>query len=157
MPRTPKKPLTRTDRPKVSVAANAFINKPKQPTDAELAVTLGPARAVWDQFLAELSQEHGVNDYEWKSYSPKAGWSLRVKCKARTVAWLSPSDGSFTVAFILGDKALRAVRQIKLPQRVVKAINEAPKYPEGTGVRLKVRSSRDIGTLKTLAAIKLEN
>jgi hypothetical protein len=137
------------------MAANAFINKPKQPTDVELAAALGAAKAVWDQFLAELSQEHGVNVYEWKTYSPKTGWSLRVKRSARTVVWLSPSDGSFMVAFILGDKALRAARQAKFPQRVVKAISEAPKYPEGTGVRLELKSSRDIGTLMKLAAIKL--
>jgi hypothetical protein len=139
------------------MAANAFINKPKQPTDAEFAAALGPAKAVRDQLLAELSQEHGVNDHEWKSYSPKAGWSLRVKRMARTIVWLSPSDGSFMVAIILGDKALRAARQYKFPQRVVRAISEAPKYPEGTGIRLEVKSSRDIGALMKLAAIKLAN
>jgi hypothetical protein len=139
------------------MAINTFINKPKQPTDAELAAALGPAKAVWDQLLAELSQEYGVNDYEWKSYSPNAGWSLRVKRKTRTIVWLSPSDGSFTVAFILGDKALRAARQFKVPQRVVRAISEAPNYPEGTCIRLKVKSSRDIGTLMKLATIKLAN
>jgi hypothetical protein len=138
------------------MAMNAFINKP-QPTDTELAAALGPAKAVWDQLLAELSQEQGVNDYEWKSFSPKVGWSLRVKHMARTIVWLSPSDGSFMAAFILGDKALRATRQFKFPQRDVRAISEAPKYPEGTGIRLEVKLSRDIGTLKKLAAIKLAN
>ena len=139
------------------MAANAFIDKPKQPTDAELAAALGPAKAAWDQLLAELSEELGVHGYEWKSYSPKAGWSLRVKRKARTIVWLSPSDGSFMVAFILGDKAMRAARQIKFPQSVVKATREATKYPEGTGVRLEVKSLRDIGALLKIATIKLEN
>ena len=36
-------------------------------------------------------------------------------------------------------------------------MNEAPKYTEGTGVRLEVKSSKDIGTLKKLAAIKFAN
>lgn len=139
------------------MSPNAFINKPKQPTNAELAAALGPAKATWDQLLADLAQEYGANVREWNSYSLKAGWSLRVKRKARTIVWLAPCPGAFRVAFILGDKAVLAAQETKLPKRILKIINEAPKYPEGTGVRLEVKSSKDIATLKKLAAIKLAN
>jgi hypothetical protein len=139
------------------MSPNAFINKPKPPTAAELATALGPAKAVWDQWLTDLAREYGANVHEWNSYSPKAGWSLRVKRKARTIVWLAPCLGCFRVAFILGDKAMSAARQSKWPKRVVKVMDEATKYPEGTGIRLEVKSSRDIGTLKKLAAIKLAN
>ena len=140
-----------------AMSANAFTGRTKKPTDAELAAALGSAKAVWDVFLVELDNQLGVNIHEWKSYSPKAGWSLRVKRKKRAIVWLAPCAGCFRVAFILGDKAMRAARQIKFPQRVVKALNEAPKYAEGTGVRLEVKSSRNLGALKKLAAIKLAN
>jgi len=136
---------------------NAFINKPEQPNEQELAVALGPAKPVWDQLLAELDREFGVNIHEWNCYSVKAGWSLRVKRKARTIVWLGPRANAFTVAFILGDKAMQAARQLTLPQRVAKAMNEAPKYAEGTGVRLTVKSSRDLPALKKLAVVKLAN
>jgi hypothetical protein len=139
------------------MSPNAFINKPKQPTNAELAAALGPAKAAWDQLLADLAQEYGANVREWNSYSLKAGWSLRVKRKARTIVWLAPCPGAFRVAFILGDKAVLAAQEAKLPKRILKIINEAPKYPDGTGVRLEVKSSKDIATLKKLAAIKLAN
>ncbi len=134
---------------------NAFIDKPSQPTDAELAAALGSAKPLWDQLLAELAAEHEVNVREWKSYSRKAGWSLRAKRKSRTIVWLGPSKDSFRVAFILGDKAMQAARATKLPSRVVKALNAAPKYPEGTGVRLQVKAKTDLGAIKKLAAIKL--
>ena len=139
------------------MTANAFINQPKPPSDAALAAALGPAKSVWDQFLAGLDQEFGVNVQEWNSYSPKAGWALRVKRKKRTIVWLAPCLGCFRVAFIFGDKAMQAARQSKWPKRIVKVMDEAPKYPEGTGIRLEVKSSGDIGTLKKLAAIKLAN
>lgn len=139
------------------MTANAFIGKPKPPTGAELAAVLGPAKAVWDQLLVELDKEHGVNVHEWKSYSPKAGWSLRCKRKQRTIVWLGPRAGCFGVTFMLGDRAMQAARQTDLPKRIVKALAEAPKYPEGTGVRLEVKSPRDIQPLKKLAAIKLAN
>ena len=136
---------------------NAFIGKAKRPTDAELAAALGPAKAIWDELLTDLAQECGTDVQEWNSYSPKAGWSLRVKCKARTIVWLAPCLACFRVAFIFGDKAMQAARQSKWPKRVIKMMDEAPKYPEGTGIRLEVKSSRDIATLKKLAAIKLAN
>jgi Protein of unknown function (DUF3788) len=136
---------------------NAFINKPAAPTDAEVAAALGPAKAAWDQLLSDLAQELDVTVHEWTCHSPKWGWSLRAKRKARTIVWLSPAERCFTVLFILGDKAVRAARQSKLPRRIVAALDAAPKYPEGTGVRLQVNNSRMVGTLKRLAAIKLAN
>ena len=135
---------------------NAFINKP-QPTDAALAAALGPAKAVWDQLLADVARECEANTREWKCYSPKWGWSLRAMRKKRTIVWLAPCLGCFQVAFIFGDKAMQAARQSKWPKRIIKVMDEAPKYMEGTGIRLEVKSARDLGTLKKLAAIKLAN
>ena len=139
---------------------NAFVNQPTQPTQptgAELATALGPAKQAWDRFLSQLAQEHDVNIHEWKCYSPQWGWSLRAKRRARTIVWLSPSEGCFTVLFILGGKAMQAARQSQWPRRIVQAMEQAPKYPEGTGLRLAVKSSRDIATLLKLAVIKLAN
>ena len=136
---------------------NAFINKPGAPTEKYVAAALVPAKAAWDQFLTGLAQELDVKVHEWKCHSPKWGWTLRVKRKARTIVWLSPSRGGFTVAFIFGARAVQAARQSKLPQRIVHAIDTAPKYPEGTGVRVRVRSVRAVAALKKLAAIKLAN
>jgi len=137
------------------VSPNAFIGKTAQPTDRELTAALGAARATWDQLLADLERELGVNVHDWNSYSPKAGWSLRVKRKARTIVWLGPRTGCFIAAFILGDKAMQAARASKLPQRIVKIMNEAPKYPEGTGVRITLKTPKDLAAVKTLAAIKI--
>ena len=139
------------------MSPNEFIGKTKQPTDGELTAALGPARATWDQLLADLALEYGANVQEWNSYSPKAGWSLRVKRKARTIVWLGPRAGSFIAALILGDKAMRAARAGKLPQRIVKIMDAAPKYPEGTGVRITLKTPKDLAAVMALAAVKLAN
>ncbi len=139
------------------MSTNAFIGKKEKPNETDLAATLGPAKAAWDQLLFDLAQENDVKIHEWKSYSLKAGWSLRAKRKERTIVWLSPCTGCFMASFILGGKAMEVARQVKWPKAVVKAINEAPKYAEGTGIRLKVKSPKDLGTIKKLAAIKLAN
>lgn len=136
---------------------NAFIGRTNNPTDVDLAAVLGSSKATWDQLLAELAQEHGVQVHEWKCHSPKWGWSLRVIRKKRTIVWLSPVHGGFNVLFILGDKAMRAARRSKLPLGIVRVMQEASKYPEGTGVRLVVKSPSKLSGLMKLAAIKLAN
>jgi hypothetical protein len=135
--------------------ANAFINKTKPPTNAELSAALGTAKPIWDELLTAVAQECDASIREWRSYSPKSGWALRVQRKARTIIWIAPSQDCFEVLFILGEAAMAAARQTRLPQRVLKVINEAPKYPEGSGVRLQVKSMRDLAAVKKLAQIKL--
>ena len=137
--------------------ANAFIGKPEAPTDADLATALGSAKARWDGLLAELDGELGVNVHEWKSYSRKWGWSFRAARKARTIVWLAPHAGGFGVMFILGAKAVEAVKASKLPARLLRLLAKAPKYPEGTGLRFEIKSPRDLAAVKQLAAIKLAN
>jgi hypothetical protein len=39
----------------------------------------------------------------------------------------------------------------------MKAIDDAPRYAEGTGVRLLVKAQKNLSGIRKLAAIKLEN
>jgi hypothetical protein len=80
-----------------------------------------------------------------------------VKLKKRTIVWLSPFTGCFEVLFIFSAKAMSASQQCALPKHVVEALRAAPKYPEGTGLRLKVKTLRALGALRKLVAIKLAN
>jgi hypothetical protein len=135
---------------------NAFIGHTTAPRDGELGAALGPAKPVWDELLRRLAAEHGVGTRIWKSHSPqKWGWSLRVLRGRRTVVWLSPAAGAFTVSFILGAKAVAAAQVEKWPRAVASALAHAPKYPEGTGLRLDVKSARSLPALLKLAALKL--
>lgn len=137
--------------------ANAFVGKSKKPTGDDLVVALGLSKMFWDQLVSWLAEELGANIQEWNSYSPKAGWSLRVKHKKRTIVWLTPCSGCFRAAFVLGDKAMKAARQSKLPKQVLKLLDEATRYPEGTGVRLNVKAAADLLAVRELASVKLKN
>ena len=135
------------------MSPNAFIGRTQPPTDEELSTELGAARALWDELITELA----LPTQEWNSYSPKAGWALKLKVKKRTILYLSPCHRSFRVAFILGDRAMEAARQAKLSKGVLKIIDEAPHYAEGTGVRLEIAARKDLAAVKMLAAVKLAN
>jgi hypothetical protein len=90
--------------------ANAFINKASQPTEDELAAQLGRAKTLRDRLLEVLTHDCGLDSQDWNSYSRKAGWSLRLKHRARNVPYLSPHKGCFTASFALSDRGVRAAR-----------------------------------------------
>jgi len=139
------------------LAPNAFIGKKATPTDADLAEALGLTKTLWDSLIAAVAAQHGVTTQEWRCYSAKAGWSLRLKRGKRTILWMAPCKGHFRVAFVLGDRAVDAARQGGLPTRILRMIDQAEKYPEGTGIRLPIKSPRDIPAVMKLAVLKLEN
>lgn len=134
---------------------NAFIGKAAKPTSRELKAALGATAELWEQLVNWLATEKRVADEEWKSTSPKYGWTLRLKLKKRTILYLSPCAGCFRVAFALGDRAVAAARQSDIPKALMRAIDEAPRYAEGTGVRLLVKNPRDLSGIRKLADIKL--
>jgi hypothetical protein len=135
--------------------ANAFVGRKTKPSESQLKEALGASKAMWDQVIDELEDECPIK--EWSSYSPKAGWSLKLKRKDRTILYLGPLSGRFRVAFVLGDKAVRAARESALPKPVLKMISEARKYAEGTGVRFEVTDVKDVEAVKELAATKIAN
>jgi len=135
---------------------NAFIGKLEPPTANELTAALGAARVHWDQLLARLAAELNLVVQEWNSYSPKAGWALRIKMKKRNIVYLAPCRGAFRVTFILGDRAVQAARQSTLPRAVIQRVGEGKRYPEGTAVRFDLTTGKDIPAIIKLAAIKLQ-
>jgi len=136
---------------------NAFIGKLTQPTPKELAARLGASAELWNQTVAEITKACGITDKEWNCYSPKAGWSLRLKQKKRNVVYLAPCDGCFRVAFVLGDKAMKTARSAEFPEKYAKLIADAPRYPEGSAIRFEVTTGDDVVAVTQFAKIKIEN
>jgi hypothetical protein len=137
---------------------NAFIGKKEQPSAAELSAALGPSESVWAALIQQMTSDAGSLTQEWNGVCVnKYGWSLRLKQKSRNIVHLSPCSGCFRVAFALGQKAVDAAHQAHLPKAVDKALAEAPRYPEGTGLRLLVKRNADLPAIRKLAQIKIAN
>ncbi len=135
---------------------NAFIGRSQAPTDEDLNAALGAGVSqVWNDVLAMLAGEHGIDTCEWHSYSPKAGWSIRARKGKRNIVYLVPCSGCIRAAFILGAKAMTAARETKWPKLVSTALEGATKYPEGFGVTFEFKSGREVPALSRLAAIKI--
>jgi hypothetical protein len=136
---------------------NAFAGRATQPTEGELASALKDSHPLWQNLVADLKKELKLDRQEWNSYSVKAGWSFRLQSKKRNIVYLSPRAGNFLASFALGDKAVAAAQKSNLPSHVLRIVNGAKRYAEGTAIRIEVRAAEDVDVVKTLVKIKLEN
>jgi hypothetical protein len=139
------------------MALSAFTDKSRTPRSIELKETLGRSSALWDQLRDHLAAEYQPLTEKWVMYSEKWGWSLQLKRKKRTILYMTPCKKHLLVGFVLGEKAVKAAYDSDLTASVLALIDSATKYPEGRGVRIEVRTKKDLETTKKLAAIKMSN
>ena len=132
----------------------AFPDAASPPTAKTLAAMLGRTSRLWIQLNDEMQAAYGPLTEEW-NFAKVFGWSFRLKEKKRAVVYLAPRRGHFIASFALGEKACTAAKQASLPVRILSIVDDAPKYAEGRGVRIPVRTARDLAGVVTLAALKM--
>jgi hypothetical protein len=139
------------------MALSAFDDKSAPPRKAALAAMLGRTATHWNALRTRLGEEFEPLAEEWNFAGKNWGWSLRLKHKKRAIVYMTPCRRFFLAGFALGEKAVGAAREARLPAAMLAAIDEAPKYAEGRGVRLEVRNKKDLEGVVKLARIKMAN
>jgi hypothetical protein len=134
-----------------------FEDKSKPPQDKEVMEVLRRKSAHWVKLRALLHSQYEPLTETWKFYSRKWGWTLQLKRKKRAVLYLTPHKGYFAAGFVLGEKAVKSARDSDLPDSILNAINSARKYAEGRGIRIEVKTKKDVDVVEKLAAIKMAN
>ncbi len=136
---------------------SAFLDRDAPPSKTALAKTLGNADGLWEELLNQLSANFAPVLQAWSWSGKSHGWILRLRRRERTILYLVPGPGYFTVSFALGEKACRAAETAGLPAPVLDLIRNAPRYAEGRGVRIEVRRKMDLAIVRELASIKTAN
>jgi len=136
------------------VALTAFGDKGKQPTGEDLRSVLGKSYTAWARLIKIVSDRIPPISQVWGFTSASTGWGLRLKCRERVILYMTPREGHFLVSFALGAGAVAEAHVRQLPPAVLEAIEAAPQYAEGRGVRFEVQHAREVAALATLAEIK---
>jgi hypothetical protein len=139
------------------MALSAFDDKSKTPRAAELKKVLGRTSGLWVKLKDHLESEYQPLSEKWTFAGQKWGWSLQLKQKKRTILYMTPREKHFSAGFALGERAVKAAHESDLPDSVLAIIDSARKYAEGRGVRIEVRTRKDLENTKKLAAIKMAN
>jgi hypothetical protein len=136
---------------------NVFVDESIKPDDSRLARVLGEKARFREAIKEHVEQKHGKVSEEWKFYNAKSGWTLKVLLKKRNLFFFAPRPGYFRLAFVFGDKAVSAVERSDLPDDVKNELRNARKYVEGRGIRIEVKSQKDVEHVKKLIDIKVGN
>lgn len=139
------------------MAISIFDDKAHQPDESDLQQVLGKTYKLWCVLKDHVLEKYAPITPEWGYAGKSTGWGLRLKAQKRAVLYMTPCNGYFLASFALGEKAVAAAHAAKLPASVLDVIDKAPKYAEGRGVRIGVRTSADLESIKKLAAIKMAN
>lgn len=138
------------------MALSALDNKDKKPTKAQLAKVLGRSSGAWDNLVDFVSSEFPPIAENWQYSGVNWGWSLQLKQKKRAVVYLTPCEGFFYAGFALGEKAVKAARDAKLPPHILDIIDSVKKYAEGRAFRMEVKYKKDQVGLKKLIEIRMQ-
>jgi hypothetical protein len=136
---------------------SAFLDRGSPPGERALEAVLGKGNGLWAALRAHLAAEFAPLSEKWSFSGKSHGWILQLRQKQRTVLYMVPCPGYFVASFALGEKACAAAEGSGLPTRVLEIIQHAPKYSEGRGVRLEVRTRKDLANVQALALIKMAN
>jgi hypothetical protein len=136
---------------------NVFLDKLEKPSEKKLSDALGTSYKYWEEFKKYLEEKYGEYDLEWKYYGQKIGWTLKVLRKKRNLFFFTPCDNLFRISFVFGDKAVSMVEQSNLPKTLIRELVNAKKYVEGRGIKIEIKSRKDIENIEKLVSIKIEN
>jgi hypothetical protein len=137
--------------------SNFFLDKSVQPDDTTLPGALGSSYNLWKELRGYLENEYGKLTEEWKFYSPKSGWTMKLLYKKRNLFFFTAYNKYFRLGFVFGDKAVAEIEKSDLPKPLIEELVNAKKYAEGRGLRIEVRTKKDVANVKKLVEMKIKN
>jgi hypothetical protein len=139
------------------MSPSAFLDRGAPPTPADLEAVLGRAMQSWVELRTNLGSTFAPLGEKW-SYSGKShGWLLQLKHGKKTVVNLVPCRNYFVASLALNEEAYEAAQRSGLTASALDVVRLAPSYPEGRGVRLEVRSTKDLADVEKLASSRMKS
>jgi len=136
------------------MATSIFDNKEIVPNDEDLEDVLKSSLNIWNNLISYLGDEYGSLNKEWKFYSKKAGWSLRVSDKKRNLLFLIPNNDYFIATVNMGVKVSKIVLDLDISDNTKNLIKQAKKYREGISILINVTNEEDLKDIKTILNVR---
>ena len=134
---------------------SVFMEKAIEPTEEALEKALGESFSLWQDLKDHVMQVYPAGKQEWNFPGKKYGWSFRIKDKRRAILYFLPREGYFKAAFVFGEKAMKAVLESTIDEKIKTDLKNARKYAEGRGVSIEIFKKQDLGDIRTLVDIKM--
>ena len=127
----------------------SFIEKDKRPSEKSLSDTLENSYSAFAELVnmtAQLSQE-------WKFYSPKYGWNLKVFHKKKALFYLIPGAGQFTFGMALRENEKDLVLGSDVSEDLKTALAAGEKIMEGYPLKIIVKTRDQLTDIRKVIAV----
>jgi hypothetical protein len=134
-----------------------FLDKTKEPSDEDLQKALAASYTYWVEIKQNIISHYGEIHPEWKLYDKRTGWTMKTMLKKRNLFFFKPYKGYFDLTFVFGDKAVSAIEQSDISERLITELRSSKKYMEGRVLTVTVSKKRDVQNIYKLLEIKIQN
>ena len=136
------------------MATSIFDNKEIVPIEEDLEDVLKSSFDAFKNLISYLEKEYGSLKKEWKFYSKKAGWTLRVSNEKRNLVFLSPNDDHFFVTVNMSVKVSKIALDLDISDNTKDLIKQTKSYAEGKSVLIQVSKDEDLEDIKVLLDLR---
>jgi len=136
------------------MAVSIFNDKAIEPNDAIVETALADAMLLWISLQNHVAENYSGLISEWKMYTKKSGWSKVFRKAKRTLFYFVPCEKYFIIAFVLGEKAVKAALESSISQKVRQEMSDADICAMGHSFFVYIKSEEDLSDVKTLLKIK---
>lgn len=133
-----------------------FTDKAHTPTEQELEAGLGHTYIFWKRLRSTTSNLAPSATGIWHYSGKKFGWSFRILDKKRVIVYLLPRESYFKVAFVFGDRAIRAIMDSAIADEIKEELVRATRYAEGKGIRIPIKSDILLLDTEQLITVKVK-
>lgn len=134
-----------------------FSDKLEKPNNEMLSAALGESYKHWQEIQSILQEQYGEINPVWKYYGAKNGWILKMILKKRNLFFFGPYEKYFLIAFVFGEKAVKAIEESDLPLEIIEEVKGSKRHMEGRVLRIEVRKKEQINSIIKLTEIKVNN
>ncbi|MCP4228794.1 MAG: DUF3788 family protein [bacterium] len=128
-----------------------FKDKSNPPTDSDLVSHCGQ----YTKPILELTHKFADN-FEWKMYSRKAGWTKKYILNGKTLCFVQPHDGRIEVIFNLNANDERIIEESsQFPKEIKEEIRKLEKYVEGKSYRFFISDRTNLKLADKFLRLKL--
>jgi len=91
---------------------SVFMDKTIKPDQSMLEEKLGATAEFWKELKIHLEENYGPITEDWKFYSQKYGWTLKMLRKKRNLFFFTPLENYFRIVFALVIKLLLLSKKV---------------------------------------------
>lgn len=135
------------------MAIGVFADKEHKPTAAEIAVTLGSKRPLWENLNGFIADSYRLKS-DFAFYGKNYGWALRYRKGGKALLSLYPGQDSFTAQIIVSQAQAENALSSGLSKKAIEIIEDAHPYPEWRWLFIKIESEQDLNDIKQLLMTK---